>query len=337
VTEDADSTWAVAVDPGSGQATISDTPATVAFTNTKLYTAMSLTKAADPVTGTAVTDGDTITYTLSYANAGNISANVTITDAVPAGTTYVSGSAGDGTLANGTLTWARTVAAGGSGSVSFAVTVNNGLTDPFTIDNVAVLHEGDTDTPTNETHHPVAHVKVTKAVDKAEAAYGETLTYTLHVTNPGAADLTGVEVTDAVPAGTTFVSASDGGTCDDPCTTITWVAGDMAAGSSFDVTFKVTIDTPAAAADGAIPASVILNTGAVDANETPKNPSNEVRTIVTAVKGVKIVKPPELPHTGSPVDLPEAVGLALGLLLAGAGLTFGSSWRACLARAAGEQ
>src|SRR5206468_11893816 len=102
---------------------ISDTPATVAFTNTKRYTAMSLTKSADPPTGTAVTDGDTITYTLSYANAGNIPADVTITDAIPNGTTYVDGSAGDGTLAAGTLTWARTVNAGASGSVSFAVTV----------------------------------------------------------------------------------------------------------------------------------------------------------------------------------------------------------------------
>jgi uncharacterized repeat protein (TIGR01451 family) len=337
VTEDHDATWASEVVPGSGQATISDTPATVAFVNTKLYTAMTLTKSADPVTGTAVTDGDTITYTLAYGNGGNVSADVTITDAIPDGTTYVSGSAGDGVLADGTLTWARTVAAGGSGGVSFAVTVNDGLADPFTIDNVAVLHEGETSTPTNETHHPVAHVHVVKAVDQAEAAYGATLTYTLHVTNPSAANLTGVVVTDAVPAGTTFVSASDGGTCDDPCTTVTWPARDMAVGDSFDVTFKVTIDTPAAAADGSIPSEVILNTGAVDANETPKNPSNEVRTIVTAVQGKKIVKPPTLPQTGSSVPIPQALALALGLLLAGAGLTFGSSWRACLARAAGEQ
>jgi uncharacterized repeat protein (TIGR01451 family) len=337
VTEDHDATWATTVDPGSGQATISAIPATVAFTNTKLYTAMTLTKASDPVTGTAVTDGDTITYTLSYANAGNITADVTITDEIPAGTTYVAGSAGDGTLADGTLTWARSVASEGSGSVSFSVTVNDGLTDPFTIDNVAVLHEGETSTPTNETHHPVAHVTIVKAVDQAEAEYGDTLTYTLHVTNPSAANLTDVVVTDAVPAGTTFVSASDGGTCDDPCTTVTWPARDMASGDTFDVTFKVTIDTPAAAADGSIPSSVILNTGEVDANETPKKPSNEVKTIVTAVQGKKIVKPPTLPQTGSSVPIPQAVVLALGLLLAGAGLTFGTGWRSCLARAAEER
>lgn len=336
VTEDHDATWAMDVTPNDGQATISDTPQTVAFTNTKLYTDMSLTKSSDPVTGTAVTDGDTITYTLSYHNAGNISGDVTITDAIPNGTTYVNGSAGDGTLDDGTLSWDRTIAADGSGSVSFSVTVNAGLTDPFTIDNVAYLHEGEDVSPTNETHHPVAHVSVTKAVDKTTAKYGDTLVYTLHVNNASAADLTGVVVTDPMPEGVTFVSASDGGTCDSPCTTVTWPARDLASGGSFDVTFSVTIDSPTAAADGAIPAEVILNTGAVDSNETPKVPSNEVRTTVDAVLGVKIVKPPTLPKTGTAFPIPNAVALAIGLLLAGAGLTFGGNWKACLARAAEE-
>jgi uncharacterized repeat protein (TIGR01451 family) len=325
VTEDSDPTWSTTVAPEDGQATIGSEPVTVAFTNTKLYTKTSLVKSADPESGTAVTDGDTITYTLHYANAGNIPADVTITDAIPAGTTYVDGSAGDGTLADGTLSWDRTIAAGGEGDVSFQVTVNAGLTDPFTVVNVAVLHEGDASTPTNETEHPVAHLKIAKAVDKDTAKYGDNLTYTLHVTNPGAANLTGVTITDPLPDGTTFVSASDGGSCNDPCTVVSWPAFDLASGGSRDLTFVVTITTPAAATDGAIPSRVVRNSAVAGSNETPDVPSNQVRTVVGAVLGVKLVKPPTLPKTGFPI--PESVALALALLVGGAGLTYGvSKW-----------
>jgi uncharacterized repeat protein (TIGR01451 family) len=336
VTEDHDSTWAAVSDPANGQATIGAEPVTVAYTNTKLYTDVSFSKSADPASGTAVTDGATITYTIAYNNDGNIPANVTITDDVPDGTTYVDGSASTGgSLSGGTLSWDVTIGAGGSGTVSFQVTVNAGLDDPATITNVAVLHEGDTDTPSNETEHPVAHVDISKAVDKATADYGDNLTYTLHVTNPSAAELTFVTVTDAIPAGTTFVSASDGGTCNDPCTKVTWPPRNLVVGGAFNVTFVVHITTPAAATDGAIAESTIRNTAVVDAAEVPAEPSNEVVTVVTKVLGVKLVK--DLPKTGVTFPIPQSVALAIGLLLAGAGLTFGSSWRARLAEAAGEE
>jgi uncharacterized repeat protein (TIGR01451 family) len=309
--------------PANGQATIGSEPVTVAFTNTKLYTATSLSKSSDPASGTAVTDGDTITYTLSYANAGNTAATVSITDAIPDGTTYVAGSAGDGVLAAGTLTWNRTITAGGNGSVSFQVTVNAGLTDPFTIDNVAVLHEGDTDTPSNETHHPVAHVDITKAVDKTIADYGNELTYTLHVSNPSAATLTDVSVTDALPEGTTFVSASDGGSCASPCVTVTWPAFELAPGESVDRTFVVHITTPTAAADGAIDREIIDNSAVAGTNETPDKPSNVVHTVVNQVLGVKKFRRPiVLPRTGTSVPIPESIALALALLVGGAGLSY---------------
>ncbi|HEU0132002.1 MAG TPA: DUF5979 domain-containing protein [Mycobacteriales bacterium] len=337
VTEDHDPTWSTVVTPTGGTATIGTEPVTVAFTNTRQFTDTSITKSADPVSGTAVTDGDTIEYTVHYANDGNVADEITITDAIPAGTTYVDGSASDGgTLAGGTLSWHLTAGPGTSGDVSFSVTVDDALPDPTTVVNQAVLEQvGPKITRSNKTEHPVAHVKVVKSVDKTSAAYGDVLLYTLSVTNPSAADLTGVVVTDPLPKGVTFVGASNGGTCDSPCTTITWPARSLAAGGAFDVTFQARIVRPAAAADGAIPAGVIENSGAVDSTETPKVPSNKVVTKVTAVEGTKFIKPPVLPQTGGPIS--DAVALALGLLLAGAGLTFGTSWRARLAKAAGEE
>jgi len=91
------------------------------------------------------------------------------------------------------------------------------------------------------------------------------------------------------------------------------------------VTFKVTIDRPAALPDGGIPAVDILNAGAVESARTPFTPSNEVVTPVTEVLGVKVPKPPAgiLPRTGALVPPAQLAGVAvllfgLGLLLVAA-------------------
>lgn len=47
-----------------------------------------------------------------------------------------------------------------------------------------------------------------KAVDKLTASIGDTLTYTVTVTNVGLNPLTNLPFTDNVPAGTTFVTGS---------------------------------------------------------------------------------------------------------------------------------
>jgi uncharacterized repeat protein (TIGR01451 family) len=92
----------------------------------------------------AAAPGDTITYTITYTNTGNLDAlNVVVIDPVPAASAYVAGSAsGAGT----TVTWshdggatydglqttpvthvkwsrAASLPASGTGSVSFKVTV----------------------------------------------------------------------------------------------------------------------------------------------------------------------------------------------------------------------
>src|SRR5206468_1609714 len=79
------------------------------------------TDAPDP----AVAGTDNITYTLSYSNAGNADGTgVVISDALPAGTTFVS-TTGGGTLAAGVVTWNMgTVASGASGSVQLVVSIN---------------------------------------------------------------------------------------------------------------------------------------------------------------------------------------------------------------------
>ena len=107
---------------------------------------------------------------------------------------------------------------------------------------------------------------------------------------------------------------------------ITWALGDMAAGTTRQVTFKVTIDD-VAGDPGETVAVDILNAGAVESRETPKKPSNQVITPVTKVLPVKAGNPPKvLPHTGSSVEPGLLAGTAFGLLGTGL-LLMGASRR----------
>jgi uncharacterized protein (TIGR03382 family) len=80
---------------------------------------LTLTKTAP-----ATTAGNTITFTLAYANTGNAPAyNAVLTDVIPVGTTFNAASGG-GTFALGTVTWnLGTLAIGATGSVTLTVNV----------------------------------------------------------------------------------------------------------------------------------------------------------------------------------------------------------------------
>ena len=126
----------------------------------------------DPKTVTATTDipkktvtdstpdtgyqvGDTMTYTIEWANHEDSEQTVTVTDNLPAGLTYVDGSAtpSDGFTTSGqTLTWTFQAAAGAEGTVTFSARVNEQATvveDPVT--NQATIKIGNNEYKTNTT------------------------------------------------------------------------------------------------------------------------------------------------------------------------------------------
>jgi uncharacterized repeat protein (TIGR01451 family) len=293
---------------------------------------LSLVKSASPANGSTVERGERIDYTLSYANTGDADAdNAVISDVVPASTTYVDGSATCGgtctasyDAATHTVTWSLDIPANSNGAVSFAVTVDTEAADGTVIDNVGQITTGNHKVPSNHVRHlvfvPSGDLQLRKSVDKTEAKAGDTLTYTLVAKATGNITQHDVVVTDDVPDGTTFGSAS----CDSPCTAsqaggvVTWQLGDMKPGDSQSMTFTVTIDGPDA--DGTI-ATEIPNLGHVKSTETPRTPSNRVVTEITTVLGTKVVKTPPittLPFTGLPLlqdVLLASVLIAGGLLL----------------------
>jgi uncharacterized repeat protein (TIGR01451 family) len=64
-------------------------------------------------------------------------------------------------------------------------------------------------------------------------------TYAFKVTNPGSAPANNVTISDQIPIGFKFLSASDGGRHDFSTRSVTWFVGDLTPGQSRDVTMEV--------------------------------------------------------------------------------------------------
>lgn len=99
--------------------------------------------ANESIDGKQVAPGDQLLYTISFTNATRNQTNIRITDAIPAHTTYVAGSASSGgAYANGKLVWElENIPAWTTVTVQFQVTVTSGL-DAVTIENQATAQSG---------------------------------------------------------------------------------------------------------------------------------------------------------------------------------------------------
>lgn len=111
----------------------------------------------------------------------------------------------------------------------------------------------------------------------AAVAAGEFVTYTLQVTNPYAQALTGVTITDPLPAHTSFAEASGGGQVSGAAgaQSVTWTLGTLQPGETRTQTVKVLV-TP-----NAVDGEDLKNTYLLRSAELPVPvPSNEVITPV---------------------------------------------------------
>lgn len=86
----------------------------------------------------------------------------------------------------------------------------------------------------------LAGLSIAKVVDKAAAAPGETLDYTITVRNSGEADARQVPVTDTLPAGLRDVTADQGGVVADG--TVTWTIDALPAGGTSTLHVFGTVD-----------------------------------------------------------------------------------------------
>jgi uncharacterized repeat protein (TIGR01451 family) len=119
---------------------------------------------------------------------------------------------------------------------------------------------------------------------------GASITYTLTVTNGGTATATQVEVTDELPAGVTFVSATAG--CDEAAGVVTCALGDIGAGASLGVDITVTVDDTFC---GPIVNAAHVSASNETGGATENNDSNDVSNAVECSEPT----PPDLQVTKS--------------------------------------
>jgi len=86
---------------------------------------------------------------------------------------------------------------------------------------------------------PTPSISIEKSADLAQAAPGDTVTYTLVVKNAGAAPARDVTVTDSLPAGVAFVSAT--APCAESSGTVTCALGTVPAGSTVTLLVRVRV------------------------------------------------------------------------------------------------
>src|SRR5205085_2638651 len=177
--------------------------------------AVTASDSVDPVTA-----GNDLTYTLNVTNNGPSTATgVSLSDAVPAGTSYVSASPSQGTcsVAAGTVTCSLgSLANGASASIALTVHVDPSRTTPLS--DTASVSSGVVDpNPANDsdTEPTAVNVAADLSVSKSDASdpagAGTDLTYAIAAQNSGPSNATGVVASDPVPNGTTLVSADNGG------------------------------------------------------------------------------------------------------------------------------
>ena len=160
--------------------------------NTKTVTKADASGAKVDVDGRPVGVGDTLTYTIGWANnsvddrGAAQAADVTVTDVLPKGVNYVEGSA-DGAAydaATRTLTWSLgEQAAGATGTLSFDVKVSAEAAVVDDIANTATVKVGENESQTNTTHNSVPRggsltVKKTVVGGDSQREFGFTVALT---------------------------------------------------------------------------------------------------------------------------------------------------------------
>jgi uncharacterized repeat protein (TIGR01451 family) len=203
---------------------------------------------------TTAAPGQSVVYTATIVNTGDAAAsNVVLTNALPnfAYFTYA-GCTGGCNNAAGTLTWPiiATLAAGASQTFTYTMTVGtSGLPAGVTTisDDMSASGDGGLSATSNAVGvsingNPVLAANYS-AVPSGGLEPGDNVTYTLNVTNTGAASANAVAVATTLPANTTFVSTPTG-TFDAVNNRVTFASASLASLGSASFSFVARVNTP---------------------------------------------------------------------------------------------
>lgn len=205
--------------PNNGVPTENDY-ATATITPTAQAADLSLTKTvnnANPLVGSLVTFEIVVTN-----NGPQDTSGVTVTDLLPSGYTYSNFTISTGTYNPTTGLWTvGNLISGKSETLQILAVVNatgnyvnvaevtsSALPDPDSTPNNGVATEDDYATATVTPNAQAADLSLTKTVNNATPLVGSPVIFEIIATNNGPQNTSGVEITDLLPSGYTFVTYS---------------------------------------------------------------------------------------------------------------------------------
>ncbi len=248
---------------------------------------------------------DVVVYTLTASNAGpNDATGVKITDSLPAGLDFLDASPGCDND-SGTVTCnIATIASGGSASVTIKAQTTAAVAGTSVTNGATVSANEQDPNPSNNQAmatinvKPLVDLKLTKVASNPAPTAGGSVTFTLSLINNGPNTATGVVISDPLPSGLSFVSASPGqGSCGSSGQTVTCDLGALGAGGATVVTITANV---AASTAGA----TLRNTATASANEPVARPENlTAQASITPVAG---------PATTADLALTKTVNHATG-------------------------
>ncbi|MDY0908519.1 DUF5979 domain-containing protein [Microbacterium sp. CFBP9034] len=272
----------------------------------------ALSKSSDPVSGSSVVPGTTITYTLTARNTsdGVVAGAMAEDDASDVLDDATIDVVGDGlSLTGTTLTWAiPTLAAGETATVSYTVVVDDD-TWGATLANVVVPDGPGGECDSCETTQFVPAWSLRKTSDPASGSSvpaGSIVTYTLVASNTGGVVVTGAEARDNLADVLSHAQLtgplSPGLTLSGA--TLTWAIPDIPVGGSVSVSYRVKVDADAG--------NVTLTNSV-----TPLGDGGGCSDCVTENPTTPPGLPPGLPPTGGQIGW-AALFAGAGLVLLGA-------------------
>jgi uncharacterized repeat protein (TIGR01451 family)/fimbrial isopeptide formation D2 family protein len=219
--------------------------------------ALELRKASDA--SAPVKPGDKVTYTVTVTNPGKAPYQGArfeddLSEALDDATYNRDAAASAGSVAYTApkLTWTGDVPAGGTVTVTYSVTVNDPVTGDHRLANSVVgpsgtnCVQGSTDPDCSSTGGDIADLKIKKTSDQdASVQFGDTITYTVAVTNPGRAAYPNArfedDLTDVLDDATYNQDATTtSGSVAFTAPKLTWT-GDLAAGATATITYSVRV------------------------------------------------------------------------------------------------
>jgi uncharacterized repeat protein (TIGR01451 family) len=292
-----DTATATGLPPGSSQPVTS--PGSTLSVPAR-FAQVTVTKGASTLTPASHTDD---IFTLKTTNKGPSSAGeVEVTDVLQNGLDYVSSTAtlGSVSVSGQTVTWTiPDLGAPGDDStatLSLVVDVDTtaSVTNTATFVQTTPGSSGTTGTSNTVTLTPTyADIALSKTIENSTPQVGEQDSYTITASNRGPDPAPSVIVSDPLPSGETFVSASTstGTTSEstsDGGSTVKWDVGSLANGASATLDLVVTITAQSGS---------IANTASVTDSLYDATGQTKTATAVAAVVAAAVVPPT---HTGQP-------------------------------------